>query len=228
MLRELAATGMLLQVTRWQPVIAGWVVAGAVLVWKAGDMHDAAGRVTLLRIVAVLLVISMVNLVDDDAANLLAPVPVTLAWRHGVRFGLAAAAMAAPWAAALLWVRPGWLAAALTLECAALAAFGLAMASGIARWSDAREAGLAAGPVVLGAAISAILLPPRWAMFARPDADWWDAHLRWAAVLGAATAVLVLSLRDPARRAIAIQRSCASRMQRLVHLVRRRRSSRVA
>jgi hypothetical protein len=210
-LRELAATGMLPQVTRWQPVLAGWLVAGAVLVWKAGDVHDAAGRVTLLRVVAVLLVISVVNIVDDDAANLLAPVPVTLAWRSGVRFGLAAAAVAAPWAAALLWVRPGRLSAPLTLECAALAAFGLAVASGIVRWSEAREAGLAAGPAVLGAAISAILLPPRWTMFAGPDADWWDAHLRWAAVLGVATAVLILSLRDPAGRATAFWRSCARR-----------------
>jgi hypothetical protein len=201
-LRELAAAGTLPQVTRWRPVLAGWVVAAAVLGWKADDANDAAGRVVLLRVVAVLLVVSVVGLVDDDAATVLAAVPVPLGWRCGVRFGLAAAAVAAPWAAALLWVRPGQLTAALTLECAAITAFGLAVASGIARWSDAREASLAAGPAVLGAAVAATLLPPRWAIFVPPDGDWADAHLRWAAVLGVALAVLVRTLRDPARRAI--------------------------
>ena len=201
-LRELAAAGVLPQVTRWHPVLAGWLLGAAVLGWKADDVHDTAGGVTLLRIVAVLLVTSVVGLVDDDAANVLAPVPVPLSWRYSVRFGLAAAAVAAPWAAALLWIRPGQLAAALTLECAAMTAFGLAVASGIARWSDARDAGLAAGPAVLGAAILAVLLPPRWAMFATPGGDWRDAHLRWVAVLGVAMAVLALTLRDPARRAL--------------------------
>jgi hypothetical protein len=201
-LRELAVAGVLPQVTRWPPVLAGWLISAAVLGWKADDVHDAAGSVTLLRIVAVLLVVSVVGLLDDDAANVLAPVPVPLAWRYSVRFGVAAAAVAAPWAAALLWVRPGELAAALTLECAAMTAFGLAVASGIARWSDARGASHASGPAVLGAAIFAFLLPRRWEMFATPDADWRDAHLRWAAVLGVALAVLALMLRDPARRAI--------------------------
>jgi hypothetical protein len=88
--------------------------------------------------------------------------------------------------------------AALTLECAALTASGLAVASGIACWSDTREAGLAAGPAVGRAAALAILLP-RWTMYATPDADWTQAHLR-RAVLGAATAVLVQTLRDPAGR----------------------------
>jgi hypothetical protein len=30
-------------------------------------------------------------LVDDDAADLLAPVPISLAWRSGIRFALAGA-----------------------------------------------------------------------------------------------------------------------------------------
>jgi fluoroquinolone transport system permease protein len=200
-LRELA--GVLPQVTRWQPVLAGWFAAAGVLLWKADDVHDAAGRSTLLRVVAVLLAASVVAMVDDDAANVLAAVPVRLAWRYGVRLGLAAAAVAVPWVAAVLWVRPGRPAAALTLECAAVTVFGLAVAAGVARWSDAREASLSAGPAVLAAAIGAALLPQRWAMFAVPGAaTWTDAHLRWAAVLGVALAVLVGTLRDPARRAI--------------------------
>jgi hypothetical protein len=60
--------------------------------------------------------------------------------------------------------------------------------------------------VVLGAAAFAALLPPRWAMFATPDANWRAAHLRWAAVLGVAIVVLALTMRDPARRALIFHR----------------------
>jgi hypothetical protein len=202
-LRELATAGMPPRATRWQPVLAGWLAAAAVLAWKADDVHDAAGRSTLLRVVAVLLAASVVALVDDDAANVLAAVPVPLAWRQAVRLGLAAAAVAAPWVAAVLWLGPGQPTAALTLECAAVTVFALAVAAGVARWSDAREASLAAGPAVLAAAIGAVLLPQRWAMFAAPGAaTWTDAHLRWAAALGVAAAVLAGTLRDPARRRI--------------------------
>jgi hypothetical protein len=184
-------------------VVVGWLLAATVLAWKADSVDDAGARATLLRIVAVLLVMGVVNLLDDSAANLLAPVPVTLAWRSGLRVGLAAAAVAAPWAAALWWVKPGRPAAMLTLECAAITAVGLAVASGLARWWSAREAGLAAGPAVLGAAVFTTLLPGRWAMFAAPGNDTWnDAHLRWAAVLGLASAVLLVTLRDPAQRKV--------------------------
>jgi hypothetical protein len=197
-LGELAVSGALLRVTRWRAALTGWLLAVAVLFWKADDVSTVAGRVTLLRVVAVLLVAGVVNLVDDDAANLLAAVPTRLAWRSGSRLGLAALAVAVPWCGALLWVHPGDPASALTLECAALTAFGLAVAGGVARWSDAREASLAAGPAVLAAAGAAAALPPRWAVFAGPDGAWWDAHLRWTAVLAVAAAVLVGTLRDPA------------------------------
>jgi fluoroquinolone transport system permease protein len=195
----LLATGTVPRVVQWRPVLAGWLVAFAVLAWKADDAHDPTGRGALLRVVAVLLAATVVAVVDDGAAPLLAAVPVPLAWRRGLRLGLAVAAVAVPWAIALLWVRPGH-SATLTLECAALTAFALAVASTVARWWDAGDAALAAGPIVLGAAIGAILLPPGLALFAAPGAGWSAAHLRWAAVLGVSAALLGLSLRDPARR----------------------------
>jgi hypothetical protein len=195
----LLAAGAVPRVVRWQPVLAGWLVAIAVLAWKADDAHDPAGRVRLLRVVAVLLAASVVAVLDDDADALLAAVPVPLAWRRGLRLGLAVAAVAVPWAIAALWVRPAD-PAALTLECAAVTAFALAVAAGAARWWDAGEAALAAGPVVLAAAIGAILLPPSLALFAAPGAGWSDAHLRWAAVLGICAGLIGLCLRDPARR----------------------------
>ena len=186
-LRELVTAGVLAYVTRWQPVLAGWLLSTAALTWKADDVHDPAGMATLLRIIVVLVVTSVVYLVDDAAANVLAPVPLPLAWRYGVRFGLAAAAVALPWVAALLWVNPGHLAAGLTLECVAMTTFALAVASGIARWSDTHDAGAAAGPAVLSTAVLADFLPPRWAMFAPPGDGWRDAHLRWTAELGLRT-----------------------------------------
>ena len=185
-LGELAVSGALPRVTRWRAALAGWLLAVAVLLWKVDDVSTVAGRVTLLRVVAVLLVTGVVNLVDDDAANVLAAVPTRLAWRSGPRLGLAALAVTVPWCGALLWVRPGDPAAAITLECAALTAFGLAVAGGIA-------------------------LPPRWAMFAAPDGAWWDAHLRWTAVLAVATAVLVGTLRDPAAGGVQQERITSGR-----------------
>jgi hypothetical protein len=197
-LRELVLAGALPRATRWPPVLAGWLMAAGVLAWKAGDVHDAGGAVTLLRVVAVLLATSVVALADDAAANQLAAVPVPLAWRYGVRCGLAALAVAVAWAGALLWVRPGGLAAALSLECAALTAVALAVAGGVARWSGAPDASVVAGPAVFGAAVLALVLPGGWALYATPGDGWAAAHVRWAAVLAVALALLVRTVRDPA------------------------------
>jgi fluoroquinolone transport system permease protein len=194
--RQLVA--VLPRVTRWPPVLAGWLLAAGALVWKADDVASPAGAATLLRVVAVVLATGVVALVDDAAANVLASAPVALAWRSGVRFAAAAAAVAVPWSVALLWVRPGHLAAGLTLECAALTAVALAVAGGVARWSDTREPSVAAGPAVLGAVAFGALLPSRWAMFATPGSGWVAAHARWAVVLGVAVAVLLVTVRDPA------------------------------
>jgi hypothetical protein len=199
-LRELVLAGALPRTTRWPPVLAGWLMAAGVLAWKADDVRDAGGEVTLLRVVAVLLATSVVALSDDAAANQLAAVPVQRAWRYGVRCGLAALAVAVPWAGALLWARPGGLAAALSLECAALTAFALAVAGGVARWSGARDASVVAGPAVFGAAILALVLPNGWALYAMPGDGWAAAHLRWACVLAGALALLVPAVCDPAQR----------------------------
>lgn len=199
-LRELVLAGALPRTTRWPPVLAGWLMAAGVLTWKADDVRDAGGAVTLLRVVAVLLATSVVALADDAAANQLAAAPVPLAWRYGVRCGVAALAVAVPWAGALLWVRPGDLAAALSLECAALTAVALAVAGGVARWSGARDASMAAGPAVFAAAILASVLPSSWALYATPGDSWAAAHLRWACVLAGALALLVPTVGDPAQR----------------------------
>jgi hypothetical protein len=199
-LRELVLAGTLPRTTRWPPVLAGWLMAAAVLTWKAGDVRDAGGAVILLRVVAVLLATSVVALADDAAANQLAAVPVQLAWRYGARCGLAVLAVAIPWAGALLWVRPGDLAAALSLECAALTTFALAVAGSVARWSGARDASVAAGPAVFAAAILASVLPSNWALYAAPGDGWAATHLRWASVLAGALALLVPTVRDPAQR----------------------------
>jgi hypothetical protein len=199
-------------------MLAGWLLALGALAWKADDVAGpapaagmagaatagaaTAGAATLLRVVAVVLATGVVALVDDAAANVLAPAPVTLAWRSGVRFATAALAVAVPWSVALLWVRPGYLAAGLTLECAALTAVALTVTVGVARWSDAREPSVVAGPAVLGAAAFGALLPQRWAMFATPGSGWAVAHARWAVVLVVAVALLAVLVRDPAARRV--------------------------
>jgi hypothetical protein len=199
-LRELVLAGALPRTTRWPPVLAGWLMAAGLLTWKADDVRDAGAAVTLLRVVAVLLATSVVALADDPAANQLAAAPVPLAGRYGVRCGVAALAVAVPWAGALLWVRPGGLAAALTLECVALTAVALAVAGGVARWSSAPDASVAAGPAVFAAAILGLVLPRDWALYATPGDGWTIAHMRWAAVLAVALALLVRTVRDPAHR----------------------------
>jgi len=195
--RELA--GVLPQVLRWKPVLAGWILVAGLLAWKVGD----ADGVTVLRVVAVLLATTVVTLVDDAAQNILASSPTPLVWRTGGRLALAASAVAVAWAVALFWVRPGDLTAALTLEAAALTALALAVASGVARWVGARDASYAAGPAVAGAVLAALVLPPRWALIVPPGESWRDAHLRWAALLVIALAVIAVALRDPAGRPVA-------------------------
>jgi len=205
-LRELVMAGAVPRVTRWGPVALGWLLAGLVLAWRADDVSDAGSAVLLLRVVALLLALGVVSLLDDAAADVLAPAPLPLAWRRGARLVLAAIAVAVPWIVALLWVRPGQYGAsvaALTLECAAVTAVGLAVASGVARWSDAVDPGLAAGPALIGAVLLALALPERWALLASPGAGWRDAHLRWAVLLGTALAAVAWSLRDPAGRPLA-------------------------
>ena len=202
-LRELVMTGAVPRVTRWGPVALGWLLAGLVLAWRGDDVSDAGSAVLLLRLVAVLLALGVVSLLDDAAADVLAPAPLPLAWRRGARLALAAIAVAVPWTVALLWIRPGQYgvgAAALTLECATITALGLAVSSGVARWSDAVDPGLAAGPALIGAVLLALALPERWALVASPGAGWRDAHLRWAVLLGAALAAAAWSIRDPAAR----------------------------
>lgn len=150
----------------------------------------------MLRVVAVLLVVGVIILVDGDATLLVPVRPGAPGVAVGIRLGLGQW----PPGAGALWVNAGHLAAGVSQECAALTAVGLAVACGLARClSHAGETGLAARPAVLGGAAAATFLPPRWVVFARPDAGWTDAHLRWAVVLCVATAAVVYTLLDPAR-----------------------------
>jgi hypothetical protein len=202
-LRELLTAGAVPRVTRWQPVVAGWSVTGGVLLWWGDDVHDAPSTALLLRAVALLLVLGVVSLLDDAAAGLLGAAPRSLPWRGAVRVALAAAAVALPWCGALLWVRPeryGVPPAGLTLECAALTAFGLAVAAGVGRWSDTGDPGLAAGPALFGGALVASALPPSLSLYTLPGDGWNAAHQRWFGLLVLCLVVLGVALRDPAGR----------------------------
>jgi hypothetical protein len=196
---ELLATGALRRAIRWQPPVAAWTLVGLLLLWRADDTQSTVSAVWLLRVIAGLLALGVVSVLDDAAAETLAPVPFSLAWRCGLRVAVAILCVAPAWVGAILWVRPAVPVAALTLECATLVAVGLAVAGGVARWFDANEPGVAAGPTLAAIAYGGSLLPQRWALYDLPGESWSAVHLRWAVMLGAAVAVLAVTLRDPGR-----------------------------
>jgi hypothetical protein len=157
----------------------------------------------VLRGVGAVLATAVVGAVVDPARALVAPLPVPLWWRSVLRLLVVLVPAAAVWCAALAWVVQGAGAAvpvgALSVEAAAVLAVGLALAGGLARWRDLDDPGVVAGPAVLCLGLLAWQLPPRVALLVLPGPQWTAAHARWAAVLGAALVVAVLSVRDPAR-----------------------------
>jgi fluoroquinolone transport system permease protein len=186
---------------RWQPMVASWVLAVALLGWRIGSVTDAAGAVDLLRGMAVLLALGALFVLDDEALNVVAAAPVSLAVRTAMRTTVAVAGSAAAWLPALVLIeaRAGIrVPAAMSIELAALLACGLAVAAVAQRHFDLPEPSVAAGPAVIAILLGLGSMPKRWALFVPPDAGWIGAHLRWTLVLGVAGFVLLASVRDPA------------------------------
>jgi len=203
--RQLAALRRpLAAAIHWQPVVVGTLLAAILIAIKAPDIASTGSAILWLRLIAIVLASSACFVLDDDAAQLLASSPFSLARRRALRILVAAGLVAVPWAACVMVLagRPtvDVPVTALTLELAALLGIGLAAAAVLDRSTGVPDAGVVASPLVVALALLAFRLPERWALYVGPGSGWVDAHLRWAGLLAAAALVLAWCMRDPAAR----------------------------
>ncbi len=197
---ELVRTGYLLRSLRPVPLVAGAVAAAAVLVLHHGG---ALTGVTSVRVVGLVLALGCGFLLDDPAAPTLQPSPYPLARRLWLRIACAAAVVVPLWSVGLILLLPRAVdrrpvALGLTVELAA----GLTVVWAVAAWGRRRgvdEPGVATAPALLGLVFLATM-NPQVRLLVGPGPHWVAAHLRWAALLGVAAALLVLAMRDPAAR----------------------------
>jgi hypothetical protein len=194
------------QTVRWE-ILAGATVCSALLLWWQDDrLVVPSAAMWLLRGVALLLAAAVAFAPDDAARGTLGALPTPLWWRSAVRIVPPLGLSALVWGAAVVWVaarvaRPlPW--GDLALETAAFWALTLGTSCGVARWRHLDEPGYVVAPLVLCVGLLLTELPERVSLVTFPGADWDDAHLRVAAVLGAALVVLALSVADPARRGV--------------------------
>jgi fluoroquinolone transport system permease protein len=198
-LRQLAPA--LLRSVRWQPTVAAAGIAAVVLAARRDHLDHSAQAILVLRVVALLLAAGLAFALDDRSRRTVQSVPSPAWWRAAGQVSVALGPAVAFWCAAIGWVstRTGDLPVlGLSLEAAALAAAGLALAAGLVRWRDVGDPGAVAGPALLVSGLMTAQLPERVALLVGPGPSWIAAHLRWSALLTAAAAVMVLAVRDPA------------------------------
>jgi hypothetical protein len=169
------------------------------------DRAGTAGRVLLG--VAVLFAATLALAVDEPGAEVLDATATPFAVRVARRLVLLCAVAVPLWLLALAVVAlrgadvPVRM---LTLQSLALVALGVAVAAALRRWRRMAEPGLVAGPVLVGFLVAAHQLPRSLTLMPlQPEGPPWQAaQLRWAAVLLAALAVLLIALSDPATAAV--------------------------
>lgn len=184
-----------LRAVPWLPILLAGLLSLAIVSLDAEPLLE-------LRLSALALALGAAFGIDDDAAETLAASPARLLFRRLVRLPFALGLIAGLWAVTVWRSGSGaWL--PVTLELAALAGAGLAVAAVAgARLGDGRG-GVAAAPALLAlVAAAAVALPDSWTLYAHGPSDprWADSHERWAALLTASAAAFVLASRDPARR----------------------------
>ena len=180
------------------------LAAAVALVVVTLRVLDSAGAATqVLQGVALLLAATLALAVDEPGAEVLDATPTSFARRVGRRLVTPAVLAVVLWllALAVVWLRGADVPALLlTLQASALLALGLAVPAGLRRWRRMEEPGLVAGPVLLGFLLAVDQLLPSLVPVALQS--WWQTvgaeHLRWAGVLVAASAVLLVGLSDPA------------------------------
>jgi hypothetical protein len=97
---------------------------------------------------------------------------------------------------------PGAPLAALSLEAVAIALLGVAVATALRRWRQQNEPSTLAGPAVFLVVLALNAVPRGWSLLTSQTwgPPWAATHLRWAAVLVAALALVRLAVRDPLDR----------------------------
>ena len=199
---ELVRSGHLVRSVRLAPFGPGVVAVVALLVARRGGTHDVVGD---LRMLGLLLALGGGYVLDDGAAVTLQASPYGLARRLGLRIGCAAAVVAPLWIVMLIRLLPTapaadrWaLGLGLTVELGAALAVVWAVAA------EGRRHGVEHPGIVTTPALLAVLLLAasfsRAPMLVGLGPHWTPAHLRWSGVLAAAVVVLVVTMRDPARR----------------------------
>ncbi|MEV0591775.1 hypothetical protein [Nonomuraea cavernae] len=199
------------KVIRWQPLMGALLVTGTVLVWT--EPLTWKGALWPLRLIAVLLTLASVFVLDDAAANVVAPVPLPLWARTALRLGFALVWIVPVWGVSLLVLGPYLPAVWIlwsTVELAGMLVVGLAGTVMLTR-RGMREPGVAAAPSVVGGTLLIFVLPGPVAMLTLRPQDWTAAHLRWSLLLMAGLAALTWMSRDPVRRSTLTSQLAGSR-----------------
>jgi hypothetical protein len=185
-----------------RPVVLHLAAALLLLAVASSALESDDGGLLVLRGVAVLLATALALAVDEPSAQLLDATPTPLLQRLAARTAICATLVLPAWLLALAAATTAGAdvpVAAVTLELAALVALGLAVPLCLRRWWGAPEPAVVVGPVLLGALLGAAHLPPRFALLtSAADPSWDAAHLRWAAVLVLAGALVAAASGDPA------------------------------
>lgn len=123
----------------WRPPLAATVLAIVIVGWAVHRRSSGAALAPALRNASLFLAVGSAMALEDETATVLAPSPISVAWRRVVRLALAVtAAAAAGWAACLglAWWAGG------SLPLGDLSLEGLAGRSGVrVRYSSKRQDG---------------------------------------------------------------------------------------
>jgi hypothetical protein len=175
------------------------------LVLATGPVLAEGHGMRVLRGAGVLLACALVTAVDDPSGEVAAASPFPRAVRTAVRVLVGAAVLTTAWAVAaavVQWRAPDVPVLGLGLESLALAALGLAVATGLRAWRDQHAPShVALVAVVATAFLSGVL--PRWYALQQEQTwgpPWQAAQIRWLALLLVGGGLVTLALRDPLAR----------------------------
>jgi hypothetical protein len=201
-------SGALLRASWWvvrRPALLVPAGLALLLVLATASVLDDGYAMRVLRGVGVLLACALVSAVDDPSGEVVAAAPVPRWERTGLRVLAATAVVVPAWclaAGVVVWRTVGVPVLGLGLEALALAALGLAVATGLRAWRDQHVPSHAAVVAVAAIAFLTGALPRWYAM--QQEQTWgppWEAaQIRWFAVLLVGAGLVTLALRDPIAR----------------------------